>query len=86
MDRPARVIDIHAHAVLEAGFGVAGRYGPELAVDSDGVSFFRIGEYRMKPMAYRGTVFMDFGKRLELMDKVGIDLQLLFASSQAGSA
>ena len=77
MDRPPRVIDIHAHAVLEAGFGVAGRYGPELAVDSDGVSFFRIGEYRMKPMAYRGTVFMDFGKRLELMDRVGIDLQLL---------
>ena len=54
MDRPARVIDIHAHAVLEAGFSVAGRYGPELAVDSDGISFFRIGEYRMKPMAHRG--------------------------------
>lgn len=77
MDKAPRVIDLHAHAVLEAGFGVAGRHGPELAVDSDGVSFFRIGEYRMKPMAYRGTVFMDFGRRLELMDRVGIDLQLL---------
>ena len=72
-----RVIDLHAHIVLEEGFGVAGRYGPELAVDADGVSFFRIGAYRMKPMAYRGTVFMDLGKRLDLMDKLGIDLQLL---------
>ena len=34
-----RVIDLHAHIVLEEGFGVAGRYGPELAVDADGVSF-----------------------------------------------
>lgn len=76
MPEPARVIDIHAHAVLEAGFGVAGRHGPELAVGSDGASYFRIGEYRLK-MAYRGTVFMDFSKRLELMDQVGIDLQLL---------
>ena len=77
MSEPGRVIDLHAHAVLEAGFGVAGRYGPELAVDSDGVSYFRIGEYRMKPMAYRGTVFMDVVKRLELLERVGIDLQLL---------
>ena len=76
MDMPRRVIDVHAHAVLEAGFGVAGRYGPELAVGEDGVSFFRIGEFRM-PIAYRGTVFMDVSKRLELMDRLGIDLQLL---------
>ena len=72
-----RIIDTHAHIVLEEGFGVAGRYGPELAVDAEGVPFFRIGEYRMKPMAYRGTVFMDLAKRLELMDRLGIDLQLL---------
>lgn len=72
-----RVIDLHAHIVLEEGFGVAGRYGPELAVDDDGVPYFRIGAYRMKPMAYRGTVFMDVDKRLALMDQLGIDLQLL---------
>ena len=76
MNAPHRVIDVHAHAVLEAGFGVAGRHGPELGVDNDGVSFFRIGEFRM-PIVYRGTVFMDVGKRLELMDQLGIDLQLL---------
>lgn len=77
MSGSGRVIDLHAHAVLAAGFGVAGRYGPELAVDDDGVSYFRIGEYRMKPMAYRGTAFMDVDLRLELMERVGIDLQLL---------
>ena len=76
METPRRVIDVHAHAVLEAGFGVAGRYGPELAVGEDGASFFRIGEFRM-PIVYRGTVFMDVSKRLELMDELGIDLQLL---------
>ena len=77
MTEPGRVIDLHAHVVLEAGFGVAGRHGPELSVDDDGVSFFRIGEYRMKPMSYRGTVFMDVERRLRLMDKLGIDLQML---------
>jgi aminocarboxymuconate-semialdehyde decarboxylase len=70
-------IDIHAHAVLEAGFGQAGRYGPELATDDQGVPFFRIGEYTMKPMNYRGSVFMDVDKRIGRMDKDGIDLQLL---------
>ena len=77
MTANGRVIDLHAHAVLEAGFGVAGDYGPELAEDADGVPYFRIGRYRMKPMAYRDTVFMDVGKRLALMDRLGIDLQLL---------
>ena len=71
------VIDLHAHAVLEAGFGVAGVHGPELAVDSDGISYFRIGKYRMKPMAYKGTVFMEVDRRLEEMEKLGIALQLL---------
>ncbi len=74
---PSQVIDLHAHIVLEEGFGAAGRYGPELAVDDDGVSFFRIGAYRMKPMAYRGTVFMDVNARLQQMDRLGIDRQLL---------
>jgi aminocarboxymuconate-semialdehyde decarboxylase len=73
----SRVIDLHAHAVLEAGFGVAGKFGPELSKDSDGVPFFRIGDYQMKPMEYRGTVFMETDLRLERMEKDGIDLQML---------
>ena len=60
-----------------SGFGQAGRYGPELAVDDDGVPFFRVGTYVMKPMGYRGSVFMDVDKRLRLMDRSGIDRQLL---------
>ncbi len=73
----ARVIDLHAHVVLEEGFGKAGKFGPELAKDENGVPFFRIGDYQMKPMEYRGTIFMDTGKRLERMDRDGIDLQML---------
>lgn len=70
-------IDIHAHIVLEAAFGAAGRFGPELATDEQGVPFFRIGGYTMKPMNYRGSVFMDLAKRLDRMDSDGIDVQLL---------
>jgi aminocarboxymuconate-semialdehyde decarboxylase len=73
----AAVIDIHAHVVLEAAFGRAGRHGPELAVDDAGVPSFRVGTYAMKPMGYRGSVFMDVDKRLRLMDRSGIDRQLL---------
>ena len=76
MDAPHRVIDIHAHAVLEAGFGAAGRHGPELIVDGGGASSFRVGEFRMA-IVYRGTVFMDVDQRLELMDDLGISLQLV---------
>ena len=76
MDSPGRIIDVHAHAVLEAGFGRAGRYGPELGVDDAGASFFRVGAFRM-PIVYRGTPFMDVDRRLDLMDGLGIDLQLL---------
>ena len=72
-----RVIDLHAHVVLEAGFGQAGKYGPELAVDADGVPFFRIGDYRMKPIQYRDTVFMDTALRLEKMAADNIDVQML---------
>ena len=70
-------IDIHAHAVLEAGFGQAGRFGPELATDDKGIPYFRIGEYVMKPMRYRGSLFMDADRRIEAMDRDGIDVQLL---------
>ena len=63
-----RVIDIHAHVVLAEAFGVAGPYGPEVGED-DGTPFFRVGRYVMKPMDYRGTLFMDVEKRLRAMDR-----------------
>lgn len=72
----SRVIDLHAHVVLEEAFGTAGSYGPELGTN-DGVDFFRVGTYVLKPMRYRGSVFMDVDKRLQGMDRLGIDLQVL---------
>ena len=51
----SKIIDLHAHVVLEAGFGQAGQFGPELAKDAEGVPFFRIGQYQMKPMEYRNS-------------------------------
>jgi len=69
--------DVHAHVVLEAAFGAAGPYGPELAEDAQGVPFFRIGSYAMKPMPYRGSIFMDVDRRVEAMDRDGIGRQLL---------
>lgn len=71
-----RVIDLHAHVVLEGSFGTAGAYGPTLT-DRDGVEEFSVGGYRMRPCPYRGSVFMDVDARLRAMDGLGIDLQLL---------
>ncbi len=69
--------DVHAHVVLEEAFGAAGPYGPELAEDAEGVPYFRIGSYSMKPMRYRGSIFMDPDRRIEAMDRDGIGRQLL---------
>ena len=72
-----RVIDVHAHIVFPESMGKAGRFGPELDVDADGVVFFRFGGCSMKPMDYRNTVFMDHAMRLDAMTEHGIDVQPL---------
>ncbi|RPF89872.1 MAG: amidohydrolase [Rhizobiales bacterium TMED168] len=72
-----KIIDTHAHVVLSKAFGQAGKYGPETGIDKNGLPFFRIGEYEMKPMQYENTIFMENNLRIEAMDKLGIDLQLL---------
>ncbi|MDX2378204.1 MAG: amidohydrolase family protein [Acidimicrobiia bacterium] len=71
------VFDLHAHVVLESAFGAAGRYGPFHGDDERGREFFRVGEYTMKPVPYRGTVFTDVVRRLAAMDELGIERQLL---------
>ena len=71
------VIDTHAHIVLGKAFGKAGKYGPDTGLDENGTPYFRIGSYKMKPMQYEGTIFMENNLRIEAMDKLGIDLQLL---------
>ena len=73
----ASVIDIHAHAVLEECFGTAGRFGPELTTEIDGTPLFRIGDYPLRGVRYRGSAFMDVDVRLAAMDRAGIDWQLL---------
>jgi aminocarboxymuconate-semialdehyde decarboxylase len=69
------VIDIHAHAVLEGVFGAAGPYGPELLEGPE--PRFRSGDHVLHGVRYRGSPFMDVDARLERMEAVGIDRQVL---------
>ena len=71
------VIDVHAHVVFETLNGSAGHYGPEAGIDEQGVRFFRIGGYTMKPISYDGTVFTDLDLRISHLDRLGIDIQVL---------
>ncbi len=72
-----RVIDTHAHIVLEETFGAAGKYGPKLGVNHKNIPYFEIGDYKMQSIDYRGTIFMDISQRIDFMQDLGIDLQLL---------
>ncbi|MQA17580.1 MAG: amidohydrolase, partial [Pseudonocardiaceae bacterium] len=77
MSEPPRVIDVHAHAVLEVSLGAAGAAGPELGASADGTPFYRVGDYVLHGVRYRGSPFMDVDARLAAMDAAGIDVQLL---------
>lgn len=70
------MIDLHAHAVLEATFGTAGAAGPFLT-DSSAGPRFSVGDWHLDGVDYRGTAFMDLDVRIERMDAAGIDLQVL---------
>ncbi len=73
----AEVIDVHAHVVLEETMGTAGRFGPEIGAAEDGTPWFRIGDYRLNGVRYRGGPFVDFAARIKRMDASGIDIQVL---------
>jgi aminocarboxymuconate-semialdehyde decarboxylase len=73
----SRVIDVHAHAVLQLSLGAAGAAGPELGTLPDGTPFYRVGEYVLRGVRYAGSAFMDVDVRLAAMDDAGIDVQLL---------
>lgn len=75
--RTARVIDVHAHAVLQDSMGAAGRFGPEIGATPEGQPWFRVGSYRLDGVRYVGSPFMDPDLRLQRMDAAGIDWQLL---------
>jgi len=71
------MIDVHAHIVLPGVMGCAGHYGPELSVGPEGRPRFRVGEYVLDGVDYRGTPFMDVAARLRMNDHLGIELQVL---------
>lgn len=71
----AQTIDVHAHVVLEETLGAAGDYGPELSHEAQ--PLFRVGNYELRGVKYRGSPFMDIDLRLAAMTKVGIDFQVL---------
>ncbi len=73
----ARSIDVHAHAVLAGTMGTAGEYGPEIGSDGPDKPWFRVGDYRLDGVRYRGSPFMDVELRLARMREAGIEFQLL---------
>ncbi|GIX14893.1 MAG: amidohydrolase [Paracoccaceae bacterium] len=73
----AAVIDLHAHVVLPQTLGAAGRLGPEIGQHPDGTPWFRVGDWRLDGVRYRGSPFMDPELRLQRMDAAGIGAQIL---------
>ncbi len=74
------MIDLHAHVVLEEALGQAGPLGPSLDDGDEAAGRpprFCVGDYHLVGVRYRGTPFMDLGARLEAMDRLGIELQVL---------
>ena len=57
--------------------GSAGIYGPEIGSDGPDRPWFRVGDYRLDGVRYRGSAFMDVDLRLEKMQAAGIDFQVL---------
>lgn len=73
---PQLTIDTHAHVFLPGVLGACGAAGPELT-EQDGVQSFRAGEYTIRHVRFRNSPMSDPEQRLALMDRMGIDQQLL---------
>ena len=72
------LIDVHGHVVLEGTMGAAGAAcGPEIGAHDDGTPWFRVGDYRLDGVPYRGSLFMEVDLRLAAMDDGGIRVQAL---------
>ncbi|MEO6270842.1 MAG: amidohydrolase family protein [Lautropia sp.] len=71
-----RVVDVHAHVLFTDVMGLAGAAGPEMGT-TEGVSFFRSGDYVLRGVRFVDSPFSDLTQRLALMDRLGIDLQIL---------
>ncbi len=74
----AKVIDLHAHIVIEQTIGAAGVHGPFLGQNPDGSPFFQVGRnYRLNGVKYVGSPFMDPDLRVQKMAQHGIDFQVV---------
>ena len=71
-----KVIDIHAHAIFKETLNSIKGLGPEIGGDQDN-PWFRVGDYRLEGVRYENTPFMDINLRLEAMDSLGIDYQVI---------
>jgi len=69
-------IDTHAHVFLSGVLGQCGEAGPELTMEN-GVQTFRAGSYTIRHVRFRDSPMSDPDKRLALMDRMQIDMQLL---------
>ena len=77
MSAAGGLIDVHGHIVLEGSMGRAGACGPEIGCHADAGPWFRVGNYRLDGVAYRGSLFMDVDMRRAAMDAAGIRVQAL---------
>jgi aminocarboxymuconate-semialdehyde decarboxylase len=73
----ATVVDVHAHILLPGLMGSCGAAGPEMGIRADGVNFFRAGDYVLENVRFVDSPFSDVGLRLEGLDRLGIDHQIV---------
>ena len=73
----SNIIDVHAHIVFQDLNNEAGIHGPEAFEDSDGRKCFKIGEYVFKNLDYENSIFTDVDLRMDVMNRLGVDLQVL---------
>lgn len=70
------VIDIHAHAVFAETLNSIKGLGPEIGGTKDH-PWFRVGDYKLEGVRYENTPFMDINLRIEAMDALGVDYQVI---------
>lgn len=68
---------MHAHILFPAVMGTCGRAGPEMGVRADGSQYFRSDEYVLSNVKFADSPFSVPRLRIEKMDELGIDRQLL---------
>ena len=71
-----RVIDVHAHAIFKETLNSIKGLGPEIGGDQDN-PWFRAGDYKLEGVRYEKTPFMDINLRLDAMESLGVDYQVL---------